>query len=364
MPAPLLFDPTGGVVFDPNTNEGTKLTKLGSEGRSTSTTITAFSILNRLHDAGYPAKDQKVLSFTDNVQDAALQAGHFNDFAQVVQLRSAIFKALKAAPDQTLTYSTIGEAVFKSLNLPFLDFANRDSEPILAPVRRDYEQALQAFLFYRAVADLRRSWRIVLPNLEQCALLSVDYQYIEEVASHPELWAGCSRPSRSLQLRTSRPHRNHPRFLPPRIRAPQRELPHAVPPEGERKAIPRTPQSPLDPRPHRRSPRTLCHPFRPAPQIGPPDFEEPGAREWPRQVPQRLREAAWTRSQRSQRGPLQELHPAADAQARSRGLSRRAKGPQRKERRGPRLPPPHRQSPLASRRRRNRKARPHQAPGL
>jgi hypothetical protein len=113
MPAPLLFDPTGGVVFDPNTNEGTKLTKLGSEGRSTSTTITAFSILNRLHDAGYPAKDQKVLSFTDNVQDAALQAGHFNDFAQVVQLRSAIFRALKAAPDQTLTYSTIGEAVFK-----------------------------------------------------------------------------------------------------------------------------------------------------------------------------------------------------------------------------------------------------------
>lgn len=91
MPSPLLFDPTGGVVFDPNTNEGTKLTKLGSEGRSTSTTITAFSILNRLHDAGYPAKDQKVLSFTDNVQDAALQAGHFNDFAQVVQLRSAIF---------------------------------------------------------------------------------------------------------------------------------------------------------------------------------------------------------------------------------------------------------------------------------
>ena len=189
MLAPLLFDPTGGVVFDPNTNEGTKLTKLGSEGRSTSTTITAFSILNRLHDAGYPAKDQKVLSFTDNVQDAALQAGHFNDFAQVIQLRSAIFKALKAAPDNTLTYSTIGEAVSKSLDLAFLDFANRDSEPVLAPVRRDYELALQAFLFYRAVADLRRSWRIVLPNLEQCALLSVEYQYLEEFAGQADLWS-------------------------------------------------------------------------------------------------------------------------------------------------------------------------------
>jgi hypothetical protein len=53
MKAQLLFDPTSGVFFDTKTNEGTKLTKLGSEGRSTSTTITAFSILNRLSDAGY-----------------------------------------------------------------------------------------------------------------------------------------------------------------------------------------------------------------------------------------------------------------------------------------------------------------------
>jgi len=87
MPAPLLFDPTGGIFFDTKISEGTKLTKLGSEGRSTSTTITAFSVLNRLHDAGYHPRDQKLLSFTDNVQDAALQAGHFNDFVQVVQLR-------------------------------------------------------------------------------------------------------------------------------------------------------------------------------------------------------------------------------------------------------------------------------------
>ena len=89
MSAPLLFDPTGGVFFDTKTNEGTKLTKFGSEGRSTSTTITAFSILNQLHDAGYEPMDQKLLSFTDNVQDAALQAGHFNDFVQVVQFEPA-----------------------------------------------------------------------------------------------------------------------------------------------------------------------------------------------------------------------------------------------------------------------------------
>jgi hypothetical protein len=119
MKAPLLFDPTAGIFYDTKTNEGTKLTKLGSEGRSTSTTITAFSMLNRLNDAGYRQEDQKLLSFTDNRQDAALQAGHFNDFVQVVRLRAGIRKALELAPNQTLTYATLGEAIFKALAVPF-----------------------------------------------------------------------------------------------------------------------------------------------------------------------------------------------------------------------------------------------------
>lgn len=188
MKAPLLFDPTAGVFYDTKTNEGTKLTKLGSEGRSTSTTITAFSILNRLNDAGYDSKDQKLLSFTDNRQDAALQAGHFNDFVQVVRLRAGIHKALHDAAEHKLTYATLGEAVFKALGLPFLDFANRNEEPPLANVRRNYEQCLQTYLVYRAIADLRRSWRIVLPNLEQCALLNVSYLDLGEVAATDSFW--------------------------------------------------------------------------------------------------------------------------------------------------------------------------------
>ena len=72
MRAPLLFDPTGGVFYDAKTNEGTKLTRLGNEGRSTSTTITAFSILNRLRDGGHSPRDQKLLSF--NRQPARCRA--------------------------------------------------------------------------------------------------------------------------------------------------------------------------------------------------------------------------------------------------------------------------------------------------
>ncbi|HQU92842.1 MAG TPA: DEAD/DEAH box helicase, partial [Pyrinomonadaceae bacterium] len=185
--APLLFDPTAGVFFDTRTNEGTKLTKLGSEGRSTSTTITTFSILNQLNDSGYSAKDQKLLSFTDNRQDAALQAGHFNDFVQVVKLRSAIYRALASAKDSKLDYTNIGVAISKSLNLEFTEYASA-VESVFPHVRTRYEDTFQNFLFYRALADLRRSWRIVLPNLEQCGLVRVDYNHIDEVVNHEEAW--------------------------------------------------------------------------------------------------------------------------------------------------------------------------------
>ena len=105
--AGLLFDPTAGLFFEGNTNERTKLTTLGNEGRSTSTTITSFILLSQLAEAGFPIQDQKLLSFTDNRQDAALQSGHFNDFIRIVRIRSAIFYALKDAPNQTLIETRI-----------------------------------------------------------------------------------------------------------------------------------------------------------------------------------------------------------------------------------------------------------------
>jgi hypothetical protein len=93
---------------------------------STSTTITTFLTLKRLHEAGFSPKDQKLLSFTDNRQDAALQAGHFNDFIRLARIRSAIAHALREKSDQQLDFSALGEAIFKSLNLPLRDYAKTD----------------------------------------------------------------------------------------------------------------------------------------------------------------------------------------------------------------------------------------------
>ena len=41
-----------------------------------------------------PAEARKLLSFSDNRQDASLQAGHFNDFVQVSVVRATILQAV------------------------------------------------------------------------------------------------------------------------------------------------------------------------------------------------------------------------------------------------------------------------------
>jgi hypothetical protein len=188
-PKGLLFDPTAGLFFDSNTNERTKLTTLGNEGRSTSTTITSFLVLREMAASGFPLKDQKILSFTDNRQDAALQAGHFNDFIRVVRVRAAIARSLAAAVGQTLNYKQIGEAIFRELKLDLASYA-RSSDPNPFPaVRAQYEEAFCRYLTYQAIHDLRRGWRVILPNLEKCALLTIDYEHLTENAAHEPGWA-------------------------------------------------------------------------------------------------------------------------------------------------------------------------------
>lgn len=187
-PKGLLFDPTAGLFFDGNTNERTKLTTLGNEGRSTSTTISSFLILQGLAENGYRPKDQKLLSFTDNRQDAALQSGHFNDFVRVVRIRSAIAKAASESPAKRLGFAEIGRLIRESLNLDIRSYAkNIDPDPF-PHVILHYEKTFEKYLLYQAIYDLRRGWRVILPNLEKCALLDVDYEDLETAASETTRW--------------------------------------------------------------------------------------------------------------------------------------------------------------------------------
>lgn len=178
VPAKMLYDPTAGIVHDSRTKDYAKFFQLGAEGRSTATTITTFTTLLRLADANVPYEDQKILSFTDNRQDAALQAGHFNDFIKVIRIRSAIYQAVKNSDG--LSIKNIGKAIFEKLDIPIVKWSTLDTTPI-PRVQERYEETFQEALTYHALYDLRRSWRVILPNLEQCALLKIKYRDLEEV---------------------------------------------------------------------------------------------------------------------------------------------------------------------------------------
>ena len=167
-----------GVVHDKRKNEFAKLSRLSSEGRSTATTLLCLSTVNRLKSSGaVDAKAQKILSFTDNRQDASLQAGHFNDFVQTSLLRASLNGAIQAR--QKLTHTELAQAVVEQMGLSQADYAKQVAD--YGPGKRRNEEAFRNLIEYRLYEDLRKGWRIVQPNLEQCGLLAIEYEGLQEV---------------------------------------------------------------------------------------------------------------------------------------------------------------------------------------
>lgn len=186
--APFRFCPACRVSYDfRQRSDIAKLTSLGTEGRSTATTIISLFTLLGLKDENVADRARKLLSFTDNRQDAALQAGHYNDFIEVGLLRSALFRALETAGASGLDATALPPAVFDALDLPFEDYA---SDPgVLGAARRRTEAALREVIAYRIYRDLKRGWRVVLPNLEQAGLLVIDYPDLAELAADEKIWS-------------------------------------------------------------------------------------------------------------------------------------------------------------------------------
>ena len=75
-------------------------------------------------NSGVPKEKRKLLGFTDNRQDAALQAGHFNDFLFVSLLRGAILRAVLDAGDDGMAEDEFGLRVVKALGFTA---ANKDA---------------------------------------------------------------------------------------------------------------------------------------------------------------------------------------------------------------------------------------------
>lgn len=171
----------------PSMRERSKLAGLSGEGRSSATTqlvATALEWMNR-PASGVPSEKRKLLGFTDNRQDAALQAGHFNDFLFVSLLRGAILRAVVDAGEEGLSEEDFGLRVVRALGFTA---ANKDARIhwMLDPeagavVREDAQRSLARILAYRVWTDLRRGWRYTNPNLTGLGLIDVRFAGLDDI---------------------------------------------------------------------------------------------------------------------------------------------------------------------------------------
>ncbi|MFD2449043.1 hypothetical protein ACFSQE_11940 [Vogesella fluminis] len=183
-----------GVVHHTAGKESLRLTGLSGEGRSSATTMLTLSALRYLYeeDEQLKAEAKKVLGFTDNRQDAALQVGHFNDFLQVLLQRAALLTAVQKGGG-SLTEAEVSDAVFKALGFdrddPGVRAEYMQDPDVKGNARRQVQDIMRAILGYRVYYDLRRGWRFNNPNLEQLGLVHIEYQDLDELVADKDSWA-------------------------------------------------------------------------------------------------------------------------------------------------------------------------------
>ncbi|WP_295927882.1 DEAD/DEAH box helicase [uncultured Akkermansia sp.] len=217
-----------GTGFNLQGKVSNRIYGLSIEGRSSASTVLTLSALNLMQEEIRNTGDAKVkedlrkvykiLGFSDNRQDAALQAGFFNDFVHTALLRAALIRALKAE-EEPLGETQLLEKLQKALGVADIfsipsNASYREKAYILSDPEskgnklRKSEDAMRFYLGYSLITEQRYGWRRNNPNLEQLHALTIGYQDLDNIAreqsiSHafPE-WTLLSLESRKTILTT------------------------------------------------------------------------------------------------------------------------------------------------------------------
>ncbi|MDO5309694.1 MAG: DEAD/DEAH box helicase [Planctomycetia bacterium] len=212
--SPLQFCPCCGVAYSKQhvprkymRSDDLTARTISTGGRSSATTILALSCLSQLRQKGsnIPKRAQKLLSFSDNRQDAALQSGHLNDFVHTSVLRWAVYNVLREHGAAKLGLLELASEVFQKLKLRFEDFG-------INPETAENFQgragaALKTYLTYQILCDLPFGWRESVPNLQNVGLTQITFADLEEAAEQDDLWQNvhealrdCASATRKLVL--------------------------------------------------------------------------------------------------------------------------------------------------------------------
>ncbi|MBC8253928.1 MAG: DEAD/DEAH box helicase, partial [Ardenticatenia bacterium] len=179
---PLLLCANCGVAYDRRPREFNKLFTFGTVGRSTATDVLVSNTLTAL-----PPGERKVIAFSDNRQDTALQAAHMNNLQKRLQFRRAVYHALKDAPHPQRV-DEMGLHIFRALEEA--DALPRYRQEVGRFRRgRGSEREYQKYLAFALLLDLERTHRRLHQNLEDVGLLVVAYDGLDALAEADDVWA-------------------------------------------------------------------------------------------------------------------------------------------------------------------------------
>ena len=184
---PFLFCPSEGcgVFYDKRPREFNKLFSFGTVGRSTATDVIVSNTLNTL-----PENERKILVFSDNRQDTALQAAHMNNIQKRMHFRRALHKVMAEA-NGPLELLDIGNEIFKVFDregvMPKFSRSGVDFSFIVGSSRVE-ENAFKDYLLFNTVIELGSSQRRNQPNLEDVGLLKVSYRELDKLAKKVDFW--------------------------------------------------------------------------------------------------------------------------------------------------------------------------------
>lgn len=186
---PFLMCPSCGIVYDRRVREFNKLFTFGTVGRSTATDVLIGSIMTRL-----PEDQRKIIAFSDNRQDTALQSAHVNSLQMRIAFRRALFHALRQrgctdTEGEFMSLADVGLRLFQTQEAA-------GTLPDFGRDRRRYGSDQQSkdlyrrYLQFAAMLELEATHKRVHQNLEDVGLLVVIYDGLDEFAADDDAWAG------------------------------------------------------------------------------------------------------------------------------------------------------------------------------
>jgi len=185
---PFLFCPSCGVFYDRRVREFTKLFTFGTVGRSTGTDVLISSTLRNLSEG-----ERKIIAFSDNRQDTALQAAHINSLERRFLFRRGLYQALVEdghveGSGSWMGLHEVGRRVLDVFNHYNVTPSFSRSAAGMFAVDPTTEKKYRQYLQYGALEELFRTQNRNQQSLEDVGLLLVVYNGLDRCAESEDFW--------------------------------------------------------------------------------------------------------------------------------------------------------------------------------